>query len=194
MARIGHQTVRFAEALLKLCNFEITGRQTTVSLSKGLGFPTHSVLPCPLVVPLQSNLTVNLPSTTGQKGKKHNPFPLDQPTLQSNSYLVLVLTLLAFEDEVDIMNSMQKPRKITVRGSDGVRYPFLVKPKDDLRKDARLMEFNSIINKLLKKNPESSRRQLCNFSSTRLANPRYPNILGCSTERRTRDCRMGASY
>lgn len=83
MNRIGQQTLRFAEALLKLCNFEITGRQTTVSLSKGLGFPTHSVLPCPLVVPLQSNLTVNLPSTTGQKGKKHNPFPLDQPTLQS---------------------------------------------------------------------------------------------------------------
>ena len=59
------------------------------------------------------------------------------------------------------MNSMQKPRKITVRGTDGVRYPFLVKPKDDLRKDARLMEFNSIINKLLKKDAESSRRQLC---------------------------------
>jgi serine/threonine-protein kinase ATR len=61
------------------------------------------------------------------------------------------------------MNSMQKPRKITVRGSDGARYPFLVKPKDDLRKDARLMEFNSIINKLLKKNADASRRQLCTF-------------------------------
>jgi len=60
------------------------------------------------------------------------------------------------------MNSMQKPRKLTVRGSDGVRYPFLVKPKDDLRKDARLMEFNGIINKLLKKDADSNRRQLCN--------------------------------
>jgi serine/threonine-protein kinase ATR len=71
------------------------------------------------------------------------------------------MLIIAFEDEVDIMNSMQKPRKISVRGTDGVRYPFLVKPKDDLRKDARLMEFNSIINKLLKKDGESSRRQLC---------------------------------
>jgi serine/threonine-protein kinase ATR len=69
--------------------------------------------------------------------------------------------MVAFEDDVEVMNSMQKPRKITVRGTDGVRYPFLVKPKDDLRKDARLMEFNSIINKLLKKDVESSRRQLC---------------------------------
>ena len=61
------------------------------------------------------------------------------------------------------MNSLQKPRKITVRGTDGVRYPFLVKPKDDLRKDSRLMEFNSIINKLLKKDAESGRRQLCKY-------------------------------
>lgn len=75
----------------------------------------------------------------------------------------MFLLTVAFEDEVEVMNSMQKPRKITVRGTDGVRYPFLVKPKDDLRKDARLMEFNSIINKLLKKDVESSRRQLCIF-------------------------------
>jgi hypothetical protein len=84
MVRIGQQTLRLADALLKLCNFEITGRQATVSLTRGLGFPTHTVLPCSLVVPLQSNLTVILPSTTNQKGKKHNPFPIDQPTLQSN--------------------------------------------------------------------------------------------------------------
>jgi hypothetical protein len=86
--KIGQHTVRLADALLKLCNFEITGRQATVSLSRGLGFPTHSVLPCPLVVPLQSNLTVILPSSNSQKGKKHNPFPLDQPTLQSNRLAV----------------------------------------------------------------------------------------------------------
>jgi len=162
LERMGQQTIRLAEALLKMCNFEISGRQTTMSLSKGLGFPTHSVLPCPLVVPLQANLTVILPSGGIPKGKKHNPFPLDQPTLQSILHTDMVLTV-AFEDEVDIMNSMQKPRKITIKGTDGVRYPFLVKPKDDLRKDSRLMEFNSIINKLLKKNAESSRRQLCTF-------------------------------
>ena len=37
---------------------------------------------------------------------------------------------------------------------------FLGKPKDDLRKDARLMDLNAIINKLLKGNSESRRRQL----------------------------------
>ena len=59
------------------------------------------------------------------------------------------------------MHSLAKPRKITIRGSNGQTYMFLGKPKDDLRKDARLMDFNAIINKLLKSNSESRRRHLC---------------------------------
>lgn len=58
------------------------------------------------------------------------------------------------------MSSLQKPRKITVRGSDGQSYGFLCKPKDDLRKDARLMEFNSMIIKLLKKDSDARSRKL----------------------------------
>lgn len=63
-------------------------------------------------------------------------------------------------DEVDIMSSLAKPRKITIRGSNAEKYSFLVKPQDDLRKDARLMDLNSLINKLLNSNSESRRRQL----------------------------------
>jgi serine/threonine-protein kinase ATR len=68
-------------------------------------------------------------------------------------------------DDIEIMRSLAKPRKLTIRGSNGQIYMFLGKPKDDLRKDARLMDFNAIINKLLKANPESRRRQLrmCSF-------------------------------
>lgn len=40
---------------------------------------------------------------------------------------------------------------------------FLGKPRDDLRKDARLMDLNAIINKLLKGNSESRKRQLRGF-------------------------------
>jgi len=64
------------------------------------------------------------------------------------------------------MHSLAKPRKITVQGSDGAVYMFLGKPKDDLRKDARLMDFNGIINKLLKTNSDSRRRQLRTFERT----------------------------
>jgi hypothetical protein len=35
------------------------------------------------------------------------------------------------------MASLQRPKKIVLTGSDGRDYPFLAKPKDDLRKDYR---------------------------------------------------------
>ena len=191
--RIAQHTTRLADSLLKLCNFEISGRPASMSLTRGLGFPVHAVLPCPIVVPLQSNLTAILPGPSAPKGKKHNPYPTDQPQLQS-SLINEPYWHIGIEDEVEIMNSMQKPRKITIRGTDGLRYPFLVKPKDDLRKDARLMEFNSIINKLLKKDVESSRRQLCKFVGMRFLRIRHPHVFSCSSERRTWNRRMGSSH
>ena len=59
------------------------------------------------------------------------------------------------------MASLAKPRKLAIMGSDGRQYNFLGKPKDDLRKDARIMDFNAIINKQLKANANTRRRQLC---------------------------------
>ena len=59
-----------------------------------------------------------------------------------------------------MLPSLQKPKKITLRGSDGKLYVMLCKPKDDLRKDARLMEFNAIVNRLLRKDREARRRNL----------------------------------
>ncbi|GAO52708.1 hypothetical protein G7K_6779-t1 [Saitoella complicata NRRL Y-17804] len=141
-----NQAKKMTDQLLQLCNFEISGRQTTLSLSKHMRFQ-HSVAPSSLVVPLQSALTLTLPSSPVTL-KYHHPFPGDLITIES------------FQDEVDIMNSLQKPRKITIRGSNGRRYHFLCKPKDDLRKDARLMEFNGMINKFLRKDAEASRRRL----------------------------------
>ena len=84
-------------------------------------------------------------------------------------------------DDIDVMKSLAKPRKITLQGDDGQVYMFLGKPKDDLRKDARLMDFNSIINKLLKTNSESRRRRLC--KSQVLFH--IPLLIPCSTDIRT---------
>lgn len=58
------------------------------------------------------------------------------------------------------MSSLVRPKRVTIKGSDGNLYSFLCKPKDDLRKDARLMDLFSMINKMLKANSESRRRQL----------------------------------
>ncbi|KAH8118429.1 hypothetical protein DFH11DRAFT_1686601 [Phellopilus nigrolimitatus] len=133
--------------LLRLCDHPIKD-DATKTLSMLRDFPALTRLtPSPLIIPLQESMTVSLPSTSSSKSV-HQPFPPDAPTIA------------AFYDEVDIMKSLAKPRKITITGSDGKIYMFLGKPKDDLRKDARLMDFNSIINKLLRTNSESRRRQL----------------------------------
>lgn len=64
-------------------------------------------------------------------------------------------------DEALVLNSLQRPRKISILGTDGKVYSLLCKPKDDLRKDQRLMEFNNMINGFLKKNVDSVKRRMC---------------------------------
>lgn len=77
-----------------------------------------------------------------------------------NAFSTGSVYLTGFQDKVEVLSSMIRPKKLTVLGSDGKAYPFLCKPVDDLRKDGRLMEFNDIINKLLRKDPQSRRMQL----------------------------------
>lgn len=58
------------------------------------------------------------------------------------------------------MSSLIRPKKITLIDNQGKHHHFLCKPKDDLRKDCRLMEFNAMINRLFKKDIESRKRHL----------------------------------
>lgn len=67
---------------------------------------------------------------------------------------------LGFEDTIDVLSSLQRPKKIVIRGSDGQLYPFLCKSQDDLRVDSRCLDFCHLFNKCLKKNSETRRRQL----------------------------------
>ncbi|KAI5993676.1 hypothetical protein EDD15DRAFT_2388093 [Pisolithus albus] len=135
------------DELLRLCNHPIDDDRKTLSMRRD--FPKLAALGrSPLLIPLQESLTVNLPPTSSTENSVHVPFPTSAPTFEE------------FSDEIEVMRSLARPRKITIRGSNGQTYMFLGKPKDDLRKDARLMDFNAIINKLLKANSESRKRQL----------------------------------
>ncbi|OAA61648.1 inositol kinase kinase [Niveomyces insectorum RCEF 264] len=77
-----------------------------------------------------------------------------------NAFASDVITIQGFEDEVLILGSLAQPRKLTVRGSDGRLYDLLLKPKDDMRTDQRIMEVNALINQGLRKDTEAMRRQL----------------------------------
>lgn len=79
-----------------------------------------------IMVPLQWMMSVTLPTTPGEH-INHNPFPRDP------------VYIVGVEDEVEVMQSLQRPKKISLRGSDGKLYVFLCKPQDDLRKDFRYL-------------------------------------------------------
>ncbi|KAF1837293.1 protein kinase rad3 [Decorospora gaudefroyi] len=139
---------RLTDALLAACDAPVEQRVAHVSLSRDLGFK-HTLAPALLVVPIEANMLPNLPAgNDSQTIRRHNPFPADAITIQS------------FDDDVLVLSSLQRPRKLNVRGSDGRSYGLLCKPKDDLRKDQRLMEFNAMINRALQKDIESSKRRL----------------------------------
>jgi serine/threonine-protein kinase ATR len=75
-----------------------------------------------VMIPLQSLLTPSLPAS-GKPDDAHNPFP-DKP-----------ITIRAFGDKIDVLQSLMQPVVIRILGSNGSEYKFLCKPKDDLRKD-----------------------------------------------------------
>ncbi|KYO33910.1 serine/threonine-protein kinase ATR isoform B [Alligator mississippiensis] len=146
---IGDAT-RLTDKLLELCNKPVDGNSSTLSMSihfKSLKKLVEEQTFSEILIPLQSVMIPTLPSTVGTHSN-HDPFP------GCWAYIA------GFDDTVEILASLQKPKKISLKGSDGKSYIMMCKPKDDLRKDCRLMEFNSLINKFLRKDAESRRREL----------------------------------
>ena len=141
-----HLFISMTEQLLHVCNKKVKSDLSVVSMRNDFS-ALHGMNLTTVVIPLTPAMTATLPRTSA-KQKVHNPFPDDLPCIAG------------FEDEVVLLPSLQRPRKITIRGTDGKSYIFLCKPKDDLRRDCRVMEFNALVNKLLKKDPDSRRRQL----------------------------------
>ncbi|KAI9000757.1 hypothetical protein BD414DRAFT_405932 [Trametes punicea] len=130
--------------LLYLSKLDASDRKP-LNMSKVCG-GLLKLMPSPVIIPLQESLTATVPPASASDAQ-HYPFPINAPTF------------IRIHDEVEVMSSMARPKKFIIQGSDGQTYTFLGK-KDDLRKDGRLMDFNAILNKLLKSNSESRRRQL----------------------------------
>ena len=162
-----NQGQKFSEEMLKLCIARVEDKVSRISLAQSLGF-NHKVAPCRLVVPFQAMLTPSLPASHDPEYlKSFRAFPRDPTIIDSiaaephSNSLLLTFYLLGVLDEAQVLNSLQKPRKVSLRGSDGKTYNILCKPKDDLRVDQRLMEFNNMINRFLKRDVESSKRRMC---------------------------------
>lgn len=136
--------VTMTASLINLSKKKVQKGQTHISLDQ-LGFKKSS-LPSNLVVPVQQMISTTLPSHP-QGIKNHKAFPNR-------------VTIHRIDDNVTIQNSLQKPKRIVMIGTDGQRYKILCKSNDDVRKDARLMEFARSIDKLFKTDIEASQRHL----------------------------------
>ena len=164
--------MKLFEVLIGVCDSEL--KQKEQMLSVELHFKAlHKIRKNGhVLVPTQSALTVTLPSSAVSSASStastlspnsqvmgggavdsamaHQAFT-DQPVLIAN-----------IDDSIQVLTSKERPRKLTVLGSDGHRYIFLCKKevKGDMRKNSRMMEFCSVVNRLLKKDNESRGRQL----------------------------------
>lgn len=146
--RVGPLATIYSELnkeLIRLCNFDVEQAELhylAVKCPKLAGMNLTNV-----IVPLQDSFTSRIPPMSSQI-LDSQPFPHALPTIKT------------FLQQIQVMPSLQRPRKIGIESYNGDQYHFLCKPKDDLRKDARLMDFNSVVNKLLRANSEARRRQL----------------------------------
>eukprot|EP00727_Mastigamoeba_balamuthi_P010260 m51a1_g5857 hypothetical protein (2841) ;mRNA; r:365248-375650 len=102
-----------------------------------------------VLAPLQSSFAVALPAKGAAEGLAgFRPFAGSLPLLASAV------------DAVEVLNSMQAPKKLLFHTTAGRDAMFLLKPKDDLRRDARMMEIYGVINKTLSQDQDARRRNL----------------------------------
>ncbi|KAJ2825259.1 phosphatidylinositol kinase- protein kinase tor1, partial [Coemansia erecta] len=71
-----------------------------------------------------------------------------------------LVTIQSFDPDVEVMNTAQTPRRMVINGSDGIHYTFLLKGREDLRQDERVMQLFGLINSLLSRDNETARRSL----------------------------------
>ncbi|KAJ3290058.1 phosphatidylinositol kinase- protein kinase tor1 [Borealophlyctis nickersoniae] len=71
-----------------------------------------------------------------------------------------VIKIASFVPTLTVMTSKQRPRRLTIKGSDGKEYQYLLKGHEDLRQDERVMQLFGLVNALLATDPETFKRHL----------------------------------
>ncbi|ORX52573.1 phosphatidylinositol kinase Tor2 [Piromyces finnis] len=71
-----------------------------------------------------------------------------------------VIRIQSFIPTLNIITSKQRPRRLSIKGSDGKEYQYLLKGHEDLRQDERVMQLFGLINTLLADDPETFTRHM----------------------------------
>ncbi|KAK7847625.1 serine/threonine-protein kinase tor, partial [Quercus suber] len=69
-----------------------------------------------------------------------------------------VVTIASFAPQLGIITSKQRPRKLTIHGSDGDDHAFLLKGHEDLRQDERVMQLFGLVNTLLENSRDTQEK------------------------------------
>ncbi|KAL7268146.1 phosphatidylinositol kinase-related protein kinase tor1 [Rhizina undulata] len=71
-----------------------------------------------------------------------------------------VVRIMSFEPTLSVISSKQRPRKLTIKGSDGNPCQYLLKGHEDIRQDERVMQLFGLVNTLLSVDSECFKRHL----------------------------------
>uniref|UniRef100_A0A0M3J6Z6 Serine/threonine-protein kinase mTOR (inferred by orthology to a human protein) n=1 Tax=Anisakis simplex TaxID=6269 RepID=A0A0M3J6Z6_ANISI len=71
-----------------------------------------------------------------------------------------LITIASVGSKLQVISSKQRPRKVTIKGSDGRDYAFLLKGHEDPRQDERVMQLFGLVNTLLLHESDTCRRNL----------------------------------
>ncbi|XP_020699146.1 serine/threonine-protein kinase TOR isoform X1 [Dendrobium catenatum] len=71
-----------------------------------------------------------------------------------------LVTISSFSPQLVVITSKQRPRKLTIHGSDGEDYAFLLKGHEDLRQDERVMQLFGLVNTLLENSRKTAEKDL----------------------------------
>jgi phosphatidylinositol kinase/protein kinase (PI-3 family) len=71
----------------------------------------------------------------------------------SNQQFQRRITISSFQNKLPVLQTKQHPRIIYMYGSDGNKYQFLLKGREDLRMDERIMQLFELINTIFSTSP-----------------------------------------
>ncbi|KAK9241824.1 armadillo-type protein [Lipomyces tetrasporus] len=71
-----------------------------------------------------------------------------------------IIRIVSFSPTFTVISSKQRPRRLTIKGSDGQDYQYLLKGHEDIRQDSLVMQLFGLVNTLLSANSECFKRHL----------------------------------
>ncbi|OJJ81233.1 uncharacterized protein ASPGLDRAFT_68926 [Aspergillus glaucus CBS 516.65] len=72
----------------------------------------------------------------------------------------LIIRIISFDPILHVLQMKKRPRRMTLKGSDGSPYMYTLKGHEDIRQDEHVMQLFSLINTLLDNDGESFKRHL----------------------------------